>query len=441
MKMNYLYYTKIRPRMLAHTYKAVFKLADILGFWRYPSDRDPTEMSSKILTRMYWRYKAVRGPIVKAEKGSKLESYFAEMERQLVRPLIPEGFKSGIPIAISAGGDLMAAKGIENSKGKFYANIADLIFNADISIANLESPLTKTKFVDRTNWINLSATRKQFDSLKGHKGQKYTVFCTANNHIADGGMEGFNTTHDQLEAEGFFHVGTNRSPEVQNKALIITSNNVKFGFVAATYHLNNQASAIQNGVYHLVNVIPFHRFQGRVDVSLLEKEIFYCQSKGCDFIIASLHWGMEWELFPRKDQVEIAHHLVECGADAILSHHTHCIQPYELYQTRRDPHRVAPIFYGLGQLCALRQVPHSAMGLIANIDVVKGRLNGSSKTLVTSVNVTPIFQMRHDSKKPPYLQIEKLRNLIKTSRGESRSEYINQAGQYADIVLGRSWRN
>jgi hypothetical protein len=48
--------------------------------------------------------------------------------------------------------------------------------------------------------------------------------------------------------------------------------------------------------------------------------------------------------------------------------------------------------------------------------------------------------MEYAYQKKPYLQIEKLINLIKSPPGESRGEYINEAGQYADLVLGTSWR-
>ncbi len=139
--------------------------------------------------------------------------------------------------------------------------------------------------------------------------------------------------------------------------------------------------------------------------------------------------------------MDIAHHLIDYGADTIISHHTHTIQPYEIYQTRRDPHRKAPIFYGLGNLSSLWSKPCFALSLIASIDVVKGRVNESIKTLAAHVNVTPVLQMEYDCNGRPYLQIEKLRSLIKSARGDSRSEYFRQAGKYADLVLGRSWRN
>jgi len=415
-------------------YRIVFKLADIFGFWRYPVDRDPDQYSQKILTRMNWFYKN-RKPIVKAEKGSELEAYFTETRRQIHQPLLPEGFQREMSARISAVGDLMCAKNLENSVGKFYAKVSELIFNADISIANLESALTKAK--NTCSGYKIQSTREQFDAFKGHNDKQYTVFCTANNHILDRGMEGFNTTHEQLKAEGFYYVGTNRTPEARKKGLILNSEGIKFGFVAATWSLNQQFFQEPMEDY-LVNFVPFHRFKGKVDLSILEEQIAYCRSKDCDFIIISLHWGMEFEFYPRQDQVDIAHYLIECGADAIISHHTHNIQPYEFYQTRRDLHRKAPIFYGLGNLASIASTPHRALSLITNFEVAKGHVNGVHKTLVASVDLTPVLQMEYECKNTPYLQIEKLSDLIKSDHVESRKEYINEARQYADLILGES---
>ena len=53
----------------------------------------------------------------------------------------------------------MCANGLENSTGKFYAKVAKLIFNADISIANLESSLTSAKKA-RSDW-NINLTGEQ----------------------------------------------------------------------------------------------------------------------------------------------------------------------------------------------------------------------------------------------------------------------------------------
>lgn len=422
-------------------YQFILKIVVILGLWRYPSKRDPeqwflNDFQNIIFDRMYHSYKLAK-PIKKPEKGSKLKEYFTEQRWQINQPLLPKGFQGKTSATISAVGDLMNNKNLENSKEKLYTKISNLIFNADISIANLESTLTNSK-VENTG-LQINATLEQFNILKGYKDKHYTIFCTANNHILDRGLEGFETTHNHLEEEGFFYVGTNRSPEDQKKGLIITSNGIKFGFVAATYSVNK--NPFPKGKEYLVNLIPFHRCQETVDVSLLEEQISYCRNENCDFIIVSLHWGIEYEFFPWKSQVNVAHHLIEYGADAIISHHTHNIQPFEIYQTRRDPDRKAPIFYGLGNLTSLGSTPYFLLSLIANFEIVKGFVNGTPKTLVSHVIGTPVLQMEYVCEKIKYIQLERLSSLITSTDNKKRSDYIHKAVKCADFVLGKSWRN
>jgi poly-gamma-glutamate synthesis protein (capsule biosynthesis protein) len=63
-----------------------------------------------------------------------------------------------------------------------------------------------------------------------------------------------------------------------------------------------------------------------------------------DFIVVQLHWGMEFEMYPRPEQLEVAHHIAELGADAIIGHHPHVLQPVEVYHGK-------PILYSLGNYC------------------------------------------------------------------------------------------
>jgi len=437
VKLNYpSYVRKVRRKLAPLFYRSVCFFADVFGFWRYPADKDTELFTKRILDRVYRHYKITR-PIIKAEKGSGLESYFRGKRQQTYQPLLPEDFRNEACTTLSAVGDLMPVNGTENSVGKFYAKIGGLVFNTDISIANLELALSDGECVNEGVYDKV-ATLEQFNALTSHNGKRYTVFCTANNHIFDCGMEGFNTTHDHLKVQRFHFTGTNPTPDTRGKCLILSSNGVKFGLPAVTLRVNK---SLPKGKDYLVNIILFHRFQGKVDLSLLEEQIYYCQSKACDFIIVSLHWGMEFEFFPRQDQVDIAHHLIEYGADAIISHHAHNIQPYEIYQTHRDPYRKAPIFYGLGNLSSKWPKPQFSLSLIVNFSVAKGQVNNTPKTLVSSVNVTPVLQMDYVNEKERYLQIEELKDLIKTDKGETSSQFIKEAGQYADLIIGRNWRS
>ena len=439
LKPQFIYFKTIKALAREVAFRICFVLADLFGFWRYPSRLDVSINRNKRLARINWFYKALN-PVIRAEKGSGLQDYFLR-HQQAGQAFIPKGFQTKHVARLSAVGDLMRATCLENSKDKLYSTVSDLIFGADISFANLES--TVIQINNNEKGTHVWVTEDEYDAFKGHDNHQYTVFSTANNHILDGGTQGVESVHDMLNSDGFGFVGTNPTSECQREGLIIDSNGIRFGFLAATFAVN-KAQYLKDRKY-LVNVVPFNRAQEETDLSLLETQIEWCRSKGCDFIIASLHWGQEFEFFPRSYQIHIAHELVELGVDALFGHHSHTIQPYEVYQPRRDPDRKVPIFYSLGNLVSWSRDAYRCLSLVSQIGVVKGRINGSTKTLVSNLEAIPLLLVTHESEDKSYLQLHTLAELAcsstYSSTYECASEFISDAIPYADLVLGERWRD
>lgn len=419
------------------TTHVIFKLADWLGFWRYPADQD-IENYRSFWRMTNWFYMAGR-PVTRAEKGSGLEAFFNQ--QQSYQPVLPKNFEKDITLELSAVGDLICNSALDNSGDRYYEKVADLIFQADVSFANLESTLTSGKIekpsLSSNELPKINASLSQYDTLKGYRGKSYTVFQTANNHILDRGWEGIQTTHQQLAMDGIPYVGTNSSEEDQKRGVILEVNGMRLGFVAATWGVNDRP--FPEGKNYLVNMVRFHQYQGAVDLSLLEGQINWCKQQGCDMVIVGLHWGVEWEFYPRAYQIEQAHQLAESGADVIIGHHAHVCQPMEWYRTRRDPDRVVPIFYGLGNLVSLITAPFSALSLVARLKLTKGQVNGIPKTLVEQGQITPVIQLNQEIDGKIYVWLEKLSTLHNQNSSDDLGTYAAEAAKYADLVLGDTW--
>lgn len=409
-------------------------VADLTGVWRYPFHRDTYNTPNDRLAKLNWIYKSIN-PVIRAEKGSAIEAYFSRL-RHPDGPLLPDGFQPERVACLSAVGDLMRAHGLEHSKGKLYTSVADRIFGADVSFANLES--TVIEIDDNAEGLYVYVTRDEYEAFKGHLGRQYTLFSTANNHILDGGVQGVNSVHALLETGGFKYVGTNPTRERRRQGVVIDTNGMKLGFVAATYGVNHKR--LPKDKDYLVNQIAFNRDKEKTDLSLFKDQIDWCRASGCDFVIASLHWGHEFEFFPRRYQLQIAHNLIELGADALIGHHSHTIQPYEIYQTRRDPHRKAPIFYSLGNLVSWAGAAYRCLSMVAQISIVKGFLGGEMKTLVASLDILPVLQVKHEAKGTAYLQLDALGDLVRSAQDKKVRKFTEEAVQYADLVLGEDWR-
>ena len=63
----------------------------------------------------------------------------------------------------------------------------------------------------------------------------------------------------------------------------------------------------------------------------MEKEIQKLRNT-VDVLVVSMSWGEEYTATPSARQKELAHFIIDSGADLILGNHPHWIQPVEIYQ-------------------------------------------------------------------------------------------------------------
>ncbi len=423
------------PAWLRFTMNTVCKSAEVFKFWDYPYKKAATSFEEMtLLDKLYWVYKC-NNPVTLVEREEEI-SNLLKIDKSVVK--IPEGFKKESSITLGAAGDLIQAEGLDHSKDVLFENIADLLFDQTVSYANLESPLTeqelkKEVISDKESPIEC-CSKEQFDILKGYKDKRFTVMHTAGNHMFDMGVEGVQTTLKAFSVEGILDVGTNKAPEDFGKGKIITKGGIKIGFVSATYGLNGHD--MPSGEDYRINVAKMLSKHVAPELDILKKQINHCKSEECDFIIASLHWGYEFEFFPRKRQVDIAHTLVEWGADAIIAHHPHVIQPVEYYPTQRDPNRVAIIAYSLGSLTWAFSAPYLVLSAILNLTITKGAFQGKNLTYIEKAKVTPVFCNRSTDEGVPVTRIEKLADHLDRYQGVRQQRYLAEINRYADLVLG-----
>jgi poly-gamma-glutamate capsule biosynthesis protein CapA/YwtB (metallophosphatase superfamily) len=415
--------------------KAVLRLARVFKFWEHPYKNAATsyeEMST--LDKIYWFHKNTN-PITRREKGERAADLLVTDSRVAG---LPQGFEKHSSLTVGAAGDLFYADCLEHSKDVLYENVADLLFDQDISYANFECPLTgkapeQAAPIDKEAPLT-SCTRAQFDILKGYKDRRFTVLNTANNHMLDMGVYGIETTLKAFSDEGILDTGTNRKPDEFGQGKILVSEGIKLGFVSATFGLNGHEMPAREA--YRINVSKLTSKYVEPDLDLLKRQIDHCKSQECDFIIASLHWGHEYEFFPRQQQVKAAHALIEWGADAIIGHHSHVIQPVEYYRSRRDPQRIAVIAYSLGSLAWTFAAPHIVLSTILNLTLTKGSLQGRNLTYIEKARATPVFRNYTSSGDKILTRIEKLAGHLDGRGGSARQDHIANIKRYADLVLG-----
>ena len=202
---------------------------------------------------------------------------------------------------------------------------------ADYVIGNLESFVRGDKGENHLKKPRLTTT---IEALNYLKHINLDVACLANNHVYDHLESGFHKTVEFLQQNDIQYLGAADSKEEASIPVIIEKGNIKIGILNYVTHDTNPKIPDEAGItpnfFLIKKVIK--------DIETLKEEV--------DHVVLSLHWGgkVEGGLFPDYKQPLIARKLIDKGADLIVGHHSHTVQPYEKYKGKY-------IFYSLGNFC------------------------------------------------------------------------------------------
>jgi poly-gamma-glutamate synthesis protein (capsule biosynthesis protein) len=376
-------------------YGAVLRLIELTGLWRYPARAagDVEEMQRRDL--LYWLYKCA-SPIRRAQRGSGLEAFFEKQKTHAWR--LPDGFIEEHELRLSAVGDLMNHAFLRSSGESLYRDVQSLIFGVDVAMANLECVVRaeaagKLEFdMKMKAGPPLYFKPDEFHVVSGADSGRYQFMATACNHSLDFGEEGVSSTLRALEHSQIASHGVNETERASEQMTLIDRGGIRLGLVSFAFGLNGRKPPKDRP--RIVNRMRLNGPLRDVRFDQLQAQLRHGREAAVDFVIAQLHWGMEFELWPRPEQVELAHHLAEMGVDAIIGHHPHVLQPVEYYSTKRDPARVVPIFYSLGNLTNPFSAPFMCRSGVARLDLVKGLLaDGSRSTLVARASLVEVDQL------------------------------------------------
>ena len=242
-----------------------------------------------------------------------------------------------------------------------FTAITPILSRADFAVANLECPVTEhvdprdQRYVFRADPEWLPALRRA--------GLSHLVL--ANNHALDQGRAGLAQTILNLAQNGMVSVGVALEPmDPCAPALVGRGNSVWALFAAVQvggeepHGARGQAAICRATAAELAGLIRAHRKRYPVGP-----------------VIVSLHWGVEYSDVPSLSQEADARALIDAGADAVIGHHPHVLQPIEVYQNR-------PIFYSLGNLVFDQHQPPTRASMIV-------RLN-SAGAGIDSVDIYPL---------------------------------------------------
>ena len=157
----------------------------------------------------------------------------------------------------------------------------------------------------------------------------------ANNHVFDYGTDALTDTLDTLTKAGIPEVGAGRNLEEAATPYYARINGRTIAYVAAT-----KAEQYESAIHTQAATDTQPGVLACYDPSRFLEEIRAADANS-DFVVASVHWGLEYDEHYSDDQRALAEQMVAAGADAVIGSHTHCLQGINLIDG-------APVFYSLG---------------------------------------------------------------------------------------------
>lgn len=235
-------------------------------------------------------------------------------------------------VTFLAVGDMMLSRGVAKAIVRAgsplapFKKLENVFLSTDFNFGNLEVPISGRNDVFGKGLVFNMNER----DIAGLKTYNFRVLNLANNHALDQGINGLRNTRKFLAENNFtfFGAGDNLEQAWQPKSVVV--NGVKIGFVGASYASVNDGGVARNDYIARIE-----------DTERLKKAIEQLRSDGANFIVATMHAGVEYTRRPHQPQIDFARSAIDLGADIVIGAHPHWAQVFEQYKGKY-------IFYSLG---------------------------------------------------------------------------------------------
>lgn len=240
-------------------------------------------------------------------------------------------------------GDVMLSRYVEDSvynnfNGDYrnlFTHVEPFLRGADIVFGNLENPVSNERMKARDNVATLmqypirgffSLTNvccnfgAEIQGIEALKRAGFNVVSIANNHIGDAGIKGIEDTIYNLRSVGIDYVGGGLDSNESHSPYIYNKNNINIGVLG---YSNISSSKIWKATETKAGISVYSDDSIKKDIMLAKNSL--------DLIIVSIHFGNEGDESPDNTQINAAHLMIDSGADIVIGHHPHVVQPIEVY--------------------------------------------------------------------------------------------------------------
>jgi poly-gamma-glutamate synthesis protein (capsule biosynthesis protein) len=286
-------------------------------------------------------------------------------------------------------GDIMYVEPLETADWSTYTQATTPLFDhADLRVGNLETPTSDAHPTDARalGTYAFNADPAMLDGLP------MDILQLNNNHSLDAGDEGLANTVDALRDRALVPTGVGG---IDGLDAFATAEDTTF--LAYTWGMNDQR---RSEVFEL-HIVPFgHLDADPIPLDAIAADIDASQT---EHVVVMLHWGFEYEYYPDPHFLKLARRIVAMGADLVVGHGPHVVQPPELCHVDTpeivpaigtcsvrsdDPDgapRTAAILYSLGNFGTEMPTLPCQVGIIATAQLGASGVEGLGWTPVAAI--------------------------------------------------------
>ena len=285
----------------------------------------------------------------------------------------------------------------------YFGLVKSQIEEADIAVVNLEVALGGKPY---TGYPCFSAPDEYAVAIKD---AGFDVFLTANNHCLDKGKKGLERTISQLDTLQVKHLGTyaDKDQRELRYPMLLKKNGIRIVLLNYTYGTNG----IEVKAPNIVNYI---------DKEQILKDIDTAKNMFADIIIANVHWGDEYKLYPNAGQKELANILIENGVNLVIGGHPHVVQPIDIRKEGNSVKQV--VVYSMGNFISNMSAPNTDGGMMVTVDISKKE---NEPLKIDSCSYSLVWVNK------PFVDGRKQYQLIPVSEYENEEIGVKQLGEVA----------
>ncbi len=302
-------------------------------------------------------------------------------ERSMPLAVTPERLARKNRVSLSAIGDVLIHELVyEDAKTSTAYNfdsmfdpIQTFLETADVTIANSESIIGGSD-IGVSTYPSFNSPFELGDAMKA---TGIDAVSMANNHTLDRGVKAIENAVTYWQDIGVVSSGAYLSAQQRADIPVLERNGITLSFLSYTYGTNGIPTPASQP--YLVN---------RIDRELIREDLAAARKKS-DVTVLSLHFGNEYETMPTQEQLDLARFAADSGADIILGHHPHVLQPPAWIDTADG--RRSFVFYSLGNFLSGQKGVERRIGGIAHLEIEKRITADGSSISLTNPAFTPTF--------------------------------------------------